>query len=57
MLAGLVLFFFMVVGEVAICARNSGVDDLSRPEGCDLTAEGLGPYHENACVVDASYTF
>ena len=53
----MVFLSFLVVGEVAICARNSGVDNLSRPEGCDLTAEGLQPYHENACVVDASYTF
>ena len=28
------------------CARNSRVDYLSRPEGCDLKAEGLEPYHE-----------
>ena len=28
------------------CARNSRVDYLSRPEGCELTAEGLEPYHE-----------
>ena len=28
------------------CACNSGVDYLSRPEGCDLKAEGLEPYHE-----------
>ena len=54
---GVVFLSFLVVGEVAICVRNSGVDNLSRPEGCDLTAEGLEPYHENACVVDASYTF
>ena len=47
---GVVFLSFLVVGEVAICARNSGVDHLSRPEGCDLTAEGLEPYHENACV-------
>ena len=39
------------------CARNSRVDYLSRPEGCEMTAEGLEPYHEIACVVDASYTF
>ena len=28
------------------CARNSGVEHLSRPEGCDLTTEGLEPYHD-----------
>ena len=39
------------------CARNSRVDYLSRPEGCELTAEGLEPDHKNAWVVDASYTF
>ena len=37
------------------CARNSGVDYLSRPEGCDLTAEGLEPYHEHCmscgCII------
>ena len=37
------------------CARNSRVDYLSRPEGCDLKAEGLEPYHDSARVVDASY--
>ena len=36
------------------CARSSRVDYLSRPKGCDLTAEGLEPYHECARVVDAS---
>ena len=28
------------------CARNSRVDYLSRPEGCEMTAEGLEPDHE-----------
>ena len=36
------------------CARNSRVDHLSRPEGCEMTAEGLEPYHKTARVVDAS---
>ena len=36
------------------CARNSRVDDLSCPEGCEMTAEGLEPYHKTAWVVDAS---
>ena len=36
------------------CARNSRVDYLSRPEGCEMTAEGLEPYHKTAWVVDAS---
>ena len=29
------------------CARNSGVEHVSCPEGCDLKAEGLEPYHEH----------
>ena len=37
------------------CAPNSGVEHISRPEGCDLKAEGLWALSRNfACVVDAS---
>ena len=35
---GVVPFLLMVSGEVKICARNSGVEHLSRPEGCDLNS-------------------
>ena len=45
MLAGMVIIFLMVVGEVQLCI-NSRVDHLSRREGCDLNFEGLKPYHE-----------
>ena len=37
----MVLLLLMVFGEVEICALNSGVEHVSRPEGCDLNAEGL----------------
>ena len=51
----MVPFLLMVSGEVKICARNSGVEHLSRPEGCDLNFEGLEPYHEILhAFVDAS---
>ena len=29
------------------CACNSGVDDVSRLQGCETKAEGLEPYHES----------
>ena len=32
---------FGFLGEVEICARNSRVDNLSRLQGWDVTAEGL----------------
>ena len=32
---------FWFLGEVEICARNSGVDNLSRLQGWDVKAEGL----------------
>ena len=34
-------FLFWFLGEVEICARNSRVEHVSRPEGYDLKAEGL----------------
>ena len=39
-------FFFLWSLVRLNCARNSGVEHVSRPEGCDLKAEGLEPYHE-----------
>ena len=35
---GVVTFLFWSLGEVEICARNSGVQHVSRPEGCDLNS-------------------
>ena len=34
-------FLFWFLGEVEIVHLNSGVEHVSRPEGCDLKAEGL----------------
>ena len=47
-------FFFLWSLVRFNCARNSRVDDLSCPESCEMTAEGLEPYHKTAWVVDAS---
>ena len=35
------LFLLVFRGEVENCARNSRVDNLSRLQGWDVTAEGL----------------
>ena len=40
------------------CARNSGVEHVSCPEGCEMNAEGLWALSRIfACVVDASFLF
>ena len=40
MLAGMVTLLFWSLVRFN-CARNSGVDDVSRLQGCEMKAEGL----------------
>ena len=45
MRSGVVSLPFWLSGEVQMCTKFT--DHFSRPEGCDWTTEGLGPYHES----------